>query len=537
MDVLTLYQTLSPAGEIKSKGNGEYCGPCPTCGGRDRFLVWPEHPSGATGGRFLCRGCGVQGDAVEFLRTFRGMSYREACEALRIEPNRHNRHVIANSAARKEWAPDPERLPSAGWMERAAAFVRECAAGVESGDGLKSLYARGLTVETAHTLGIGWNPADRYGRRADWGLDEEVNPETGRFRKVWLPRGLVLPIRRKAGVTALLIRRADWKPKDDLPKYWQAKGSGNGCYVAGRPGLPVVLVESLLDAVLVWQEARDVAAAVALTGASKRPDAGTTAFLRAAPLILWSLDFDEAGTKAWAWWREYFPGVKAWPCAVGKDPGDMLKAGVPIRLGSEAGIAEAGKYARQREALPLPCAPETPQNPPCATLRTKDEPKATPEENGPENGDKAAVARWWRRWPMPGTGELPAVSIRRGHVRHVYEDGTTRFVGIAAAPMIPNGPLAQRMRAAPHPDPTPKDVDTMDSLHRLAAIDTNIDALLGWGLVPHLQDGALVIDGMDALDAESRAGLERWLAHAGPNGEPRRERVIRALKTGRRCAA
>lgn len=63
------------------------------------------------------------------------------------------------------------------------------------------------------------------------------------------------------------------------------------------------------------------------------------------------------------------------------------------------------------------------------------------------------------------------------------------------------------------------------------------DALLGWGLVPHLQDGELVIDGMDALDAESRAGLERWLAHAGPNGEPRQERVIRALKTGRRCAA
>lgn len=202
----------------------------------------------------------------------------------------------------------------------AAAFVRECAAGVESGDGLKSLYARGLTVETAHTLGIGWNPADRYGRRADWGLDEEVNPETGRFRKVWLPRGLVLPIRRKAGVTALLIRRADWKPKDDLPKYWQAKGSGNGCYGIGKPGLPVVLVESLLDAVLVWQEARDVAAAVALTGASKRPDAGTTAFLRAAPLILWSLDFDEAGTKAWAWWREHFPGVKAWPCACGQRP-------------------------------------------------------------------------------------------------------------------------------------------------------------------------------------------------------------------------
>ena len=85
-------------------------------------------------------------------------------------------------------------------------------------------------------------------------------------------------------------------------------------------------------------------------------------------------------------------------------------------------------------------------------------------------------------------------------------------------------------KAAPYPDPAPKGVHSVDFLHRLAAIDTNIDALLGWRLVPHLQDGVLVIDGVDALDAENRAGLERWLAHAGPNGEPRRERVIRALR-------
>ena len=228
----------------------------------------------------------------------------------------------------------------------------------------------------------------------------------------------------------------------------------------------MVLVESILDAVLVWHEARNVAAAVALTGATKKPDAGSAAFLRAAPLILWSLDFDEAGTKAWAWWREIFPGVMAWPCAVGKDPGDMLKAGVPIRLWVEAGIAEAEKGARQGEAFPLPCAPEMPQNAPCCANRTEDEPKA-----------------------------------------------------------------------APHPVPTPKGVHSVDTLHRLAAVDTNIDALLGWGLAPHLQDGQLVIGGIEDMGPEDRAGLERWLAHKGPGGEPRRERVIRALKTGRRCAA
>lgn len=476
MDVLTLYQTISPAGEIKSKGNGEYCGPCPSCGGRDRFLVWPEHPSGATGGRFLCRGCGAQGDAVEFLRTFRGMNYREACEALRIEPDRRNGHVMTNSTARKEWAPEPERLPSAVWMEQAARLVATCGAGIEAGPGLETLRGRGLAVETARALGISWNPADRYDRRADWGLDDEVNPKTGRPRKVWLPKGLVLPIRRKFGVVAVLIRRAEWKEEDDLPKYWQVKGSGDGCFCIGKPGLPVVLVESFLDAALVWQEGRDLVAACALTGATKKPDAGTTAFLREAPLILWSLDFDEAGTKAWAWWREQFT-VKAWPCATGKDPGEMLKAGVPIRLWVEAGITEAGGETQQGEALPLPCAPETPQNAPCATVRTKDEPKAAPAHR------------------------------------------------------------SKSEPRAPRHEPAPKGVDSSDSLHRLTGEDTNVAALVNWGLTPHLQDGKLVIDGMDALDVESRAGLERWLAHAGPGGEPRRERVIRALKTGRRCAA
>ena len=216
---------------------------------------------------------------------------------------------------------------------------------------------------------------------------------------------------------------------------------------------------------------------------------------------------------------------------------------MPISLfrRAEGGAREDGSVFSMQEragedmAASPSIMPETSTPAPCCANRTKDEPKATPEENGPENGDKAAVARWWRPWPMPGTGELPAVSIRRGHVRHVYEDGTTRFVGIAAAPMIPNGPLAQRMRAAPHPDPTPKDVDIPDTLYRLAALDTNIAALVGWGLVPHLQDGELVIDGLAALDAENRAGLERWFAHAGPNGEPRRERVLRALRTGRKA--
>ena len=247
----------------------------------------------------------------------------------------------------------------------------------------------------------------------------------------------------------VLFRRADWKPKDDLPKYWQVKGSGNGCYVIGKPGLPVVLVESVLDAVLIWQEARDLVAAVALTGSTKKPDAQTTDFLRNSPGILWALDFDEAGRKASSWWREHFPGMRTWPCAAGKDPGEMLKVGIPIRPWLEAVLL----------CEPAPCR-ETHKNAPQSAERQKH-----------------------------GSGLMPQLE-----------------------------PSAN------------------DTLERLAALDTNIAALVGWEVAPHLQDGELVIDGLDRLDAENRAGLERWFAHKGPNGEPRRERVIRALRTGRRAA-
>ena len=384
MDVLTLYESLPYAGRIRNKGNGEYCGPCPSCGGEDRFVLWPEHSSGATGGRFMCRGCGVQGDAVEFLRVFRGMTYREACEALKIESGAQNGvHFSKGTTAKKAWTPRVEDFPSAAWMSQAARFVASCSQGIESGPGADFLKARSLTLETAHALGIGWNAADRYDRRSEWGLDEQTNPETGKPLKIWLPRGLVLPIHRKSGIVALLVRRADWKSGDNLPKYWQVKGSGSFSYCLGKRKLPVVLVESVLDAVLIWQEARDLVAVVALTGAQKRPDAATTDFLKESPLILWSLDFDDAGRKAWPWWKEHFPHVGLWPVAVGKDPGEMVKTGVPVRTWIEAGLAR-----QEGNASPLPGDQKNATKPATTANQSTDEPEATEQQSVPRNGNE-----------------------------------------------------------------------------------------------------------------------------------------------------
>lgn len=148
---------------------------------------------------------------------------------------------------------------------------------------------------------------------------------------------------------------------------------------------------------------------------------------------------------------------------------------------SEGAIYEI--VSQNESKASLPCK-ETRQNAPCATLRTKDEPKVimpfrseneameTPQPGASDDAaachqypsdcpacpDYRGMTRWWCRkfhwwkpWTMPGTGELPAVTIHRGHVRHVYQDGTTRLVGIAAAPTVPASvmPPVPNQAAAP----------------------------------------------------------------------------------------
>lgn len=108
-------------------------------------------------------------------------------------------------------------------------------------------------------------------------------------------------------------------------------------------------------------------------------------------------------------------------------------------------------------ASPMPGASPAP----CATLQTEDDPKAAPQRESLSEGPESRCAgyprrclagcpdyrgltlafcrklHWWKPWAMPGTGELPTVIGWRGHVWHSYEDGTTRLVGMDAAPSVP----------------------------------------------------------------------------------------------------
>ena len=80
MTVTDLYTARGLA--LKSKGRNsrgaEFAGPCPLCGGRDRFLVWPEQNDGR--GSYSCRQCGISGDVIQWLMDVEGMTFRQAAQ-------------------------------------------------------------------------------------------------------------------------------------------------------------------------------------------------------------------------------------------------------------------------------------------------------------------------------------------------------------------------------------------------------------------------------------------------------------------------
>ncbi len=51
----------------ETKG-GEYHGPCPLCGGKDRLTVRPDDPD-SKNGFFICRKCNIAGDLISLLHT------------------------------------------------------------------------------------------------------------------------------------------------------------------------------------------------------------------------------------------------------------------------------------------------------------------------------------------------------------------------------------------------------------------------------------------------------------------------------------
>lgn len=63
---------------VRVSSVGEAAGPCPFCGGHDRFVVWPA--SSDRDGRAWCRRCRWVGDVIALYRDLEGVTFVRALE-------------------------------------------------------------------------------------------------------------------------------------------------------------------------------------------------------------------------------------------------------------------------------------------------------------------------------------------------------------------------------------------------------------------------------------------------------------------------
>jgi DNA primase len=330
MNILDLIE--SDGFVLKKKANtygGEWAGPCPFCGGTDRFLVWPNDK----GGRYWCRQCKKHGDDIQYMRDFQKLTYYAACRCLRKTPKTRSCSVMPVKEARPIFKPKETAMPTSSWSEKAQEFLERCQSCLWSDQGALTRdflhREKGLSDETIKSAGLGFNPDDIFLERLSWGLPAELRDD-GKPKKLWLPEGLVLPRIDSGYVIRLSVRRGK---HINGQRYIVIPGSASRSMVHGMDKKVIVVIESELDGLLLNQEVGDFVGVVALGSAQAKPDEKTHNVLQMADTVLVALDSDKAGAQAaWLFWsKTYGNKTVRWPCVKGKDPSDAWQNGLDIR--------------------------------------------------------------------------------------------------------------------------------------------------------------------------------------------------------------
>jgi DNA primase len=310
---------------------------------------------------FYCFGCGAHGDVIEFLVKKDGVRFIDAAMLLagqygiEIEGSRGQGFEGSSAGKTRNYKPEtknqeyvPEKAipPADVWREKAEKLVswahdNLCNYAIYDWR-VAELEKRGIDIDLIKEFRIGWNPMDIYRPREAWGLPTELKDDGKTRKKLWIPEGFVIPL-----MNGKVVERVRIRTEREQPKYYVMPGSGMRCLVPGGAVRAYVIIESELDAIMVWGKIRaNKIGVVALGSAQRHPELETYDLLKKVPVILNALDFDQAGRKALEWWEERFPEEihRRWPVPHGKDPGDAFKAGLDIAGWIRAGLPEAWKW-------------------------------------------------------------------------------------------------------------------------------------------------------------------------------------------------
>lgn len=337
--------------KVSAIHGGEYHGPCPKCGGNDRFHIWPEQGDYGT---FWCRGCKLGGDAIEYLMKIDGMSFPAACKEVgKTVPEQQEYqapHFKKPTAA--TFQPRAISAPVDAWIEHAGKFVQFAHEQLLSNqEQLDYLASRGINHKSVEKFRLGFNPGEKgndlYKAREAWGLETVMSGD--KKKKLWLPIGITIPYFVDGTLRRVRIRIPnDRRTKDFSLSYYLVPGSSMDTFITNPTARAFVIIEAELDAILIDEHAGDLTGAIAMGNSTAKPTDGAFHLLTDCLHISNALDYDakiaesgkyeNAGGVGALWWPKHFPQSERWPVPVGKDPGDAFKAGINIRQWITAGL-------------------------------------------------------------------------------------------------------------------------------------------------------------------------------------------------------
>lgn len=352
MDLLELVRqdTAAPFRQAATTKGGEHKGPCPLCGGEDRFCVWPKHPSGKA--LFLCpdgdrAGCGIHGDTADYLEQVRGMGHVDALIAAGVVDG--ETWISARKTAKR---PEPERPipdnvypPAEAWQARAHAFVEYAEAQLWSDAGQPALeYLRAerlLSDDTIRHYRLGYNPSAVYDGAGRWSASGQ---------KVYLSPGIVIPCEIGGALWYVQVRRPhmredgawdtlaayleyvpEWLPKR---KYLAVKG-GEGVALFGADDLQgtreLLLCEGEFDAMLAWQGLADLVDVAAIKPGRLGFPGRWALLMLPYKVLLAAYDMDGAGINSAATLAKVSKRARRVRVPEGSDVTDFVRAGGDLR--------------------------------------------------------------------------------------------------------------------------------------------------------------------------------------------------------------
>jgi hypothetical protein len=322
MDIQNLLPTYDLAGQlgINLRGNETKHGPCPFCGGVDRFAIKYSGPANKQ--LWMCNQCHpTWGDAIEFVKLRDGVQFKNAVLTLGGDLTHQQKPTMKRPPLPA--AADYDTPPAKEWQAAAHVVIQECeaylwGASPKAGAARGYLNGRGLSDETIKNYRLGYNNGDR------------------KISGLWLFEGFTIPTIIYSDIWQIRTRtppkhigRTVFNGDRTLSKYEGITGNKTGLMGADKLAAAhtAILCAGEFELMLAQQHAPTGVACVTFGSETKKLSLRWQIALRKISRLIVAYDNDEGGDKGFVAVREIVPGALRARVPKGKDMGEYLAGG------------------------------------------------------------------------------------------------------------------------------------------------------------------------------------------------------------------